>query len=78
MRLLIPCAESQLISSIAKTLSQRTLRLVRLMSVLPPRADIDGHSANVRFVRRAQPVSATPRVVYRQGFRTPRSCAGVD
>src|SRR5262249_24760450 len=33
---------------------------------------------NVRFGWRAQPVSATPLVVYRQGFRTPRSCAGVD
>ena len=33
---------------------------------------------DVRFWRRAQPVTATPLVVYRQGFRTPRSCGGVD
>src|SRR6516225_5742948 len=35
-------------------------------------------SANVRFGWRAQPVTATPLVVYRQEFRTPRSCVGVD
>ena len=57
---------------------KQTSHQVRVMSALPPKADIVQHGANVRFVRRAQPVTATPLVVYRQEFRTPRSCEGVD
>ena len=34
--------------------------------------------ANVRFWLRVQLVTATLLVVYRQGFRSPRSSAGVD
>jgi hypothetical protein len=32
---------------------KRTLRLVRLMSALPPKADIDEHDCHVRFVPKA-------------------------
>jgi len=35
-------------------------------------------NANVRFWLRVQLVTATLLVVYRQGFRSPRSSAGVD
>jgi len=57
---------------------KQTLDCRPLMSAIHPKADMDGYSPNVRFVRRAQPVTATPLVVYRQEFRTPRSCEGVD
>ena len=36
------------------------------------------HQSNVRFRVRVQLVTATLLVVYRQGFRSPRSSAGVD
>src|SRR5262249_17360383 len=48
------------------------------MSALPPKADIDRVLWDVRFVLRVQLVTATLLVVYRQGFRSPRSSAGVD
>ena len=48
------------------------------VSLFPPKADIDEYSSNVRFVLRVQPVTATPLVVYRLGFRIPRSSAVVD
>ena len=35
-------------------------------------------AAFVRYGLRVQLVTATLLVVYRQGFRSPRSCAGVD
>jgi len=35
-------------------------------------------SADVRFEGRVQPVNATPLVVYRQEFQSPKSFAGVD
>src|SRR6516225_1483652 len=57
---------------------KQTSAHVCVMSALPPKADIGTEPRNVRFVRRAQPVTATPLVVYRQEFRTPRSCEGVD
>ena len=39
---------------------KRTLRLVRLMSALPPKADIAGRQLNVRFVPKADIASTTP------------------
>jgi len=35
-------------------------------------------STDVRFRVRVQPVNATPLVVYRQEFQSPKSFAGVD
>src|SRR5262249_34747158 len=47
------------------------------MSALPPKADMEQTSRDVRFVLRVQLVTATLLVVYRQGVRIPRSSAGV-
>src|SRR5262245_53893565 len=54
------------------------IRLELSRAALPPKADKRETSPNVRLVLRVQLVTATLLVVYRQGFRSPRSSAGVD
>src|SRR6516162_7318404 len=44
-----------------------TFRSARAMSALPPKADIGTQSRNVRFVRRVQPIDATPSNLTREG-----------
>src|SRR6516225_12395840 len=46
---------------------KQTSEYVRSMSALPPKADIAGAMWNVRFVRRVQPVDATPSNLARGG-----------
>src|SRR6516162_8939639 len=46
---------------------KQTSAHVRVMSALPPKADIPRHERHVRFVRRVQPVDATPSNLARGG-----------
>jgi hypothetical protein len=50
------------------------------MSALPPKVDIAEHNGNVRFVRRVQPVDATPfPLIWSIGTieAAPKACRGI-
>jgi hypothetical protein len=84
-RLRTPCwkglsAESEEKREPASDINTATLDSLKALDPNRPirEADIVQQSGNVRFVLRVQLVTATLLVVYRQGFRSPRSSAGVD